>query len=119
MTGEGGAWGLGNGHRTCVYRLVSTVVGMGGAGGLGHGHRTCVGFCRDSLAGYTRGVITVSVCVCVCVSVCVCVCVRAPLTLTLVSLYRMGRRLSRRSAVRTGLLWATELNATRATCYTL
>ena len=73
-------------------------------------------------------------CSCVCASrrVCVCVCVQAdvhvcvcgggggvPLTLTLVSLYRMGRRLSRRSAMRTGLLWAAELNATRATRLTL
>ena len=59
------------------------------------------------------------VCECVCVYVCVrvCVCVRASLTLTLVSLYRMGSRLSRRSAMRTGL-WAAELNATMATRFT-
>ena len=53
------------------------------------------------------------------VCVCVCVCVCTPLTLTLVSLYRMGRKLSRRSAMRSGLLWAAELNATRATRLTL
>ena len=31
-----------------MFRLVSIAVGEGGAGGLGHGHKTCVGFCRDS-----------------------------------------------------------------------
>ena len=72
-------------------------------------------------------------CVCVCVlcecvcgvcvwcvwCVCVCVCVRVSLTLTLVSLCKMGKRLSRRSAMRAGLLWAAELNATRNTRHIL
>ena len=40
------------------------------------------------------------------------------LTLTLVSLYRFGNITSNRSLTKDGLLWAAELNATRATLRT-
>ena len=37
------------------------------------------------------------------------------LTLTLVSLYKCGRTLSNKSLINVGLLWAAELNVTKAT----